>query len=85
MVRGQSISNTSARSIALASSVATLDDITVMQMNPSVIMDNHSMQICLQNVSFISSIGLQKNEAIIGLPIKKGVVGVLLQKTGNEI
>lgn len=85
LLRGQTLSNTSARSIALASSVATLDDITVMQMNPSVLTDVHTIQIGFQNVSFISSAGLQKNEAMLAVPIKKGVVGGLIQNTGNKV
>ena len=85
VVRGQMISNTSARSVGLASSVATLDDITVLQMNPSVLTDLHSMQIGLQNVSFITSVGIEKNEVMLAVPIQKGGVGVFLQKTGNDV
>ena len=82
---GQTNTNVSARSIALASCVATLKDMSVIQMNPSVLTDVKCLQIGLQNMSMTAMMDVQKNGAMVALPIQKGVLGISLQTFGNKV
>jgi len=82
---GQTNTNVSARSIALASCVATLKDMSVLQMNPSVLSDIKHLQIGLQNMSMTAIMDVQKNGAMVAVPIQKGVLGLSIQKFGNKV
>ena len=82
---GQTNTNVSARSIALASCVANLKDMSVLQMNPSVLSNVKCLELGLQNMSMATMLEVQKNGAMIAVPIQKGVLGVSLQTFGNKV
>ena len=84
-VVGQTNTNVSARSIALASCVATIKDMSVLQINPSVLSEVNCLQFGLQNMSMTAMMDVQKNGAMVAVPIQKGVLGLSIQTFGNKV
>ena len=82
---GQTNTNVSARSIALASCVATIKDMSVLQINPSVLSEVNCLQFGLQNMSMTAMMDVQKNGAMVAVPIQKGVLGLSIQTFGNKV
>jgi len=85
IAKSQTYSNVSARSIALASNVATLNDVTVIQMNPSVLSTLQTTLFSMQNVSILGFMDVQKNAVTVGVPLQKGGVGFSIQSFGNKV
>lgn len=85
LLRSQTSDNVSARSIALASSVATMNDLSVSPMNPSVYVNEKGILLGFQNVSMRTTIGIQKNALLFSMPLKRGVVGFALQSYGTKV
>lgn len=82
---GQSSFYVSARAIALASGVATLNDISVVGANPTVLSYQKNKLISIQNGSRTTTREIQKNALILGIPLRKGVVGFSIQSYGNKV
>ncbi len=84
-ILGQTNIHVSARSISLASSVATMNDLSVLTSNPVVLTYQKHRSVSLQNATMISISEIQKNAAMFGIPIRKGVVGLSIQSFGNKV
>jgi hypothetical protein len=85
LIIGQTNMHISARSISLASSVATMHDLSVLASNPVVLAYQKHRSITLQNATMIAIREIQKNAAMFAMPIRKGVVGISVQNFGNKV